>query len=929
MLPKILEQERSKAYASASRQDRLSYEAGLPRELSGELAIDTETTGLNPRRDKVVGISLSQQPEEAWAYRTLNVQLCLPPPSGNVVAHNWQFDEPALKQVGWDLDCSFDTMVAAYVLGKERLGLKWLSEHELDVKMQGIDDLILTGKYTMADVPWELVVPYACADADQTLQLKHKFAAELAAEPKLQDIFDLEMRVLPMLIRMTDVGVRLDVDHLKSLETEIEAEMNLVLAQLRQVVNKPEFNPDSPPQLSRLLFDELGIEPLRSTDTPGQFATSKEVLEELKGEHPIIDMVMQYRSLRTLLRTFITKLPEIVDPLTGRIHTQWKQTVVVTGRLSSSPNCLSPDTEVLTRTGWCRIDEYHHMPHGDSAEHIAQYDFATETISFVEPLRTIEVPTDEFVYRASQHIDLMATRNHRCPLVKRSGRLEIRNAEDYVGDRKQLHAGHYAFGSKRLSVAEITLIAAIQADGHLTSSGAIDWGLKKPRKIVRLRSCLKALGLKYTERPTSRGVTRLYLWAKDAALWRRYKRGYGHWVLELTRQTAERLLEEVLFWDGSWTTRSQYSSNDKTNADWIQILAVLTNRRANVREYTGSKNPNWQVDLTDRNYSWTTNTTCELIRAPEGVQGAAFCVQVPTSFFLIRRNGKVIVTGNCQNIPIHGEIGDKIRAAFVPTPGNCFVGSDYKAIEVRILAHLSQDERLCELITKGEDPHRLTASYVFSLKPEDVTDNLRQLGKTAFFAIAYRAGEYRISQLLRPMLTLAEATELVERRGTPPRLYDRSLATGSDPYIQLARLVIKGINKLYSGVGRWQEKEIARATERGYTESMDGRRRYLPFLREASKKARGASERIACNHPIQSSAADIMKRAMDAVWQAFKHEDWFMPELQVHDELQIEAPPEKADELEWAMKEIMPSVVKLSVPLEVDTKKGSSWADTH
>jgi len=274
---------------------------------------------------------------------------------------------------------------------------------------------------------------------------------------------------------------------------------------------------------------------------------------------------------------------------------------------------------------------------------------------------------------------------------------------------------------------------------------------------------------------------------------------------------------------------------------------------------------------------------------------------------------------------VRGNIGDRIRAAFVPNPGNVFVGGDYSNLEVRVLAHLSQDENLLNVINAGEDVHKLTACMAFGLKMDEVDwekegKALRDAGKITFFAVGYGAMENKIAQLFRPIITRSQAVELS----------NRTSYRNSDPYINVAKATIEGIYLAYPRLKVWKQENIRLCAQRGYAESMMGRRAYIENLLSTSSKARAQDERFVCNFPIQATASgDIMKLAMVAIWDILKDEDWWWPWGQIHDELQMEVPAEKAAEMQYIMEAIMPNVVELDVPLPVDVKVGTSWAQTH
>ena len=255
---------------------------------------------------------------------------------------------------------------------------------------------------------------------------------------------------------------------------------------------------------------------------------------------------------------------------------------------------------------------------------------------------------------------------------------------------------------------------------------------------------------------------------------------------------------------------------------------------------------------------------------------------------------------NLQNIPVRTEFGRQIRSCFVPLrEGEVFLSADYSQIELRLLAHLSEDEGLVEAFNSGADFHAATASRVFGVPIDQVTSELRSRAKAVNFGIVYGQQAYGLSQSLD--IPFGEAKDMIDR------------------YFEA-----------YPGVRRYLDETIAQARERGFAETMCGRKRHIVELRAKNAQQRGFGERTAMNHPMQGSAADIIKMAMNEVQRRLVNEGFEAKlMLQVHDELDFSVPEGEAERLAAMVREVMQNVVELKVPLVADVSWGPTWAEAH
>ena len=573
---------------------------------ANEFAVDLETSAKEVMICELVGISLSSSPGEAYyipvGHRGLSQISQLPlaqviaklkPVLEDAkipkIAQNGKFDMTVLAEYGIKLqNLNFDTMLAAYLLGEKSLGLKALAFNKLGVEMTPITDLIGKGpkQLSMAMATIEEVADYACADADITLRLKSVLDTELREEGLWQLFSEVEMPLVPVLVAMERNGVAIDVELLRDMSHSLGKDMLRLEAEVYNSLGY-RFNINSSQQLSRILYEELKLSKPRNTKSG---STKASTLEELKGTHPIIELVLQYRQLAKLKSTYTDAFCALVNPKTARLHTSFNQTGTTTGRLSSS-----------------------------------------------EP--------------------------------------------------------------------------------------------------------------------------------------------------------------------------------------------------------------------------------------------------------------------NMQNIPIRTELGGKIRQAVIAEPGWQLLSADYSQIDLRVLAHISQDPELIATFLRDEDVHAATASRIFNVPQDKVTTEMRRVAKTVNFGVIYGMSDYGLEQ----------ATSFSRE--------------------EASQFIIAYFEK-YPGVREYIENTKSQARELGYVQTVMGRRRYIPEIKSPNGQVRQAAERMAINMPVQGTSADIIKIAMVNLHREMEKQNLRSKmTLQVHDELLFEVPPEEIDRLKELVSSIMPQSLKLSVPLKIDVKLGKNWAE--
>lgn len=571
------------------------------------LSLDTETTNTDAMSAELVGMSFSYAENQAFyvpvpkereeAQKIVNkFKPVFENEKSIKVGQNIKYDMIVLANYGVSIKGKmFDTMIAHYVLQPElHHGMDYLAEVYLKYDTIKIEELIGTkgkNQRNMRDLSPTDIYKYACEDADVTLKLKNILEKELETNGVKELFEEIEMPLVPVLAYIERNGVRIDTEALKETSKHFTIRMREIEEEIYKLAGM-EFNVSSPKQVGEILFDRLKIvEKAKKTKT-GQYVTSEEVLESLKGKHQIVEKILDYRGLKKLLSTYIDTLPELINPKTGRIHTSFNQTVTATGRLSSS-------------------------------------------------------------------------------------------------------------------------------------------------------------------------------------------------------------------------------------------------------------NP------------------------------------------------------NLQNIPIRDDDGKEIRKAFIPDDGCEFFSADYSQIELRIMAHLSEDENMIEAFKEEQDIHAATAAKIYKINIDEVSREQRSKAKTANFGIIYGISVFGLAERLN--VDRKEAKELID-----------------------------GYFENYPKVKAYMDESIRSARDKGYIETIFKRKRYLPDINSRNAVVRGYAERNAINAPIQGSAADIIKVAMIRIYKRFMDEGIKSKMiLQVHDELNFSVLREEKEKVQQIVISEMEAAYKMKVPLLADCGWGQNWLEAH
>ena len=576
---------------------------------------DLETTGLDMFGNRIVGISLATKEHEAWyipfghhadvrprneieAEYTAILRPLFENEKIAKVGQNMKFDILFLRALGIRVKGEkWDTMLMHYLLDAEsRHGMDALAERYLNYSPISIESLIGKGakQLTMDMVGEERVAEYAAEDADITLRIYNALRPLLQKEEALLKLYsEVEAPMIDVLADMEWTGVRINSEALYNYSSTLSQKLAEIEAEIREMSGESEININSSRQLGELLFAKMRITDKPKMTKTKQFCTDEEYLQSFAGEHRVVDLILEYRGVKKLLSTYVNSLPQLVNPVTGHIHTSYNQAVTATGRLSSA-------------------------------------------------------------------------------------------------------------------------------------------------------------------------------------------------------------------------------------------------------------NP------------------------------------------------------NLQNIPIRDDLGRPIRSAFVASDERHeILSADYSQVELRLMAHLSGDENLCEAFREGKDIHAATAARIFKKEIDEVTSEERRRAKTANFGIIYGISAFGLSQRLR--IPRTEAKQLIE-----------------------------GYFESYPKVKEYMDRVVADAREKGYVETLFGRRRYLADIDSRNANARALAERNAINAPIQGTAADIMKLAMVGVARRFEAEGVHSRiTMQVHDEIVVDLLRSEREQVEKIVREEMEGAAKLSIPLTAECGVGENWLDAH
>jgi uracil-DNA glycosylase family 4 len=673
----------------------------------------------------------------------------------------------------------------------------------------------------------------------------------------------------------------------------------------------------------------------RATGSPGNTPAVVLSVEEI-GMHPVV-------AIRTSTKTFIAEgmlthncermfdrdypngkhLYGFCDE-NSRAHPRWS-VHKITGRWGSeAPVCFDGETEILTENGWARFDK---LPRNTR---VAQYhlDRGVGAIDFVMPTQYVKKQHDgEMIKLTGQAIDLFVTPDHRFPVrYRRKSRTwrDIR-ADEWRNDYHLPVAGNYVGGEWAPDRWYLAFLCAAQADGSWNGYGW-DFNFTEKRKVKRLHTALTQLGLSFhvSERtepnPFRPGETRRRrrtyvhqssLGTETANLLgleeKKPGKGiFGSWLLELTTKAMTAFRNEVMFWDGCHERDSQFSSSQKTSADWVQIACMLTGRRAKVRRYDGSDlqvEPNWQVDVAKRTNKrqrgapWYI-TTNQAKKSAEDWKGTVYCVSVPSSYIIVRRNGRAVIAGNCQNVPKADKKKGRpnLRSQVVAPYGRAFVAFDAKQLEARLIALMSGDPFLLNIFHNDRDIHTEFAKIVWpewESVPVDERKVRRDLIKRPEYGAFYA--------------------------GSIETLWKSVVRDYPSVTIGMIGKMVQVMKTHMPGVTAWHQNMMRVADQQGEIRSMIlGRRRCFPI------KQFDLSEVV--NFPIQSSGADLINLGLMDIMPRLPADAF--PILQIHDAVVFECDEDDQDLVKSLVVQSFTREVEYNgntMAFPVDAKSGKSW----
>lgn len=583
----------------------------------------------------------------------------------------------------------------------------------------------------------------------------------------------------------------------------------------------------------------------------------------------------------------------------GRLHPRFVTTGTSTGRFSSSTpnvqNCLDAQTEILTSRGWVLFKDL------TPADKVAQW-WPTGNVEYVYPQEIIvQTYSGKMISVRNEHINLRMTAEHRCPLVDRkTGALRVYSAEDYPEDRKQIHSGRAVDFTSSDSWAYTRLLVAAQADGHLNGYG-LCFRFTKRRKMERLREIVDELGLEYSYVDSNyRGDANLYI--KTCETVRRIERDLGtpkilpRKLLSLPYARRRELIQEVCLWDGHWDKSKEYYSKHKENCDLVQELCAISGYRSIISYYENSTGGScWIVRMTDRSYSLTTNS----IREEEIVENeTVYCVRVPSSYIIVRRNNRVCVTGNC---PKRGW-GKRVRKAFVPRDkDHVIVEADFSQLELRICLYLAGvDQKIIGadafswLVEKSGGLFEKAAQR-YGGKPRDIAKSISHAADYLEGLRLYNATELDYTRTRSEIESgalrvyhpkyMPDLREAWSFRGkivgfTGGNLAQRLFGSKSFENRRKALEIQEDIYfAAFPQIRHWQQKVLREVEDRGYVSSPAGR-----FLRLNDTPEKDA--KVAIAFLGQGVGASHVQSVMLEYWR--RHQQVFF--AQIHDALCGEFP---------------------------------------
>jgi DNA polymerase I-like protein with 3'-5' exonuclease and polymerase domains len=863
------------------------------------VAVDVETSSVDFMACKLWSISLAgcDGHDTAIAY-TLRDMRTLPPeaqavldrwvaailehPEISKVYHNAPFDYAVLRQKHFKIEGPLWDTLALHHLHQPDIphDLGGVGHTYLDVEPWKLDHDGQKQAYTHDLL--ELLF-YNAKDALNTAKLYQILKGEL--EPWCSaELQQYQMAAAQLAASMETYGIPVNMELRARRAAEIQAKLDDGLAWLRHYLNWPDFNPDAHTHVSRALYSNpnpahnfVGLTPTAFTDTGLPSTSYKDIIDHL--EHPWVRRFVDWKEARTTWSTIYKdkSYDEDGNPLgkagalaraiyaDSRAHIKWNPCGQKGSRWSSSPNCYDAETEVLTQRGWVA------WPDVESTDFLGQIDEGG-ICSLVKPeaLQSFEAPK-YLVHFHNRTVDHLVTLEHR----ERVQVQRLRNGR-YIPTEEETLAGAlacsipkgaafaqtargYATGTERVHPARIAVLCACQADGWRRAYGKGEaWAfyLTKKRKVKRLTKALEVLGTaaSWYATPLNRKAdgrkpqVAIYLRDCELKTWIDARLGaskeFGPWLLQWDEKSLRAFAREATQWDGRSARTSEYSSTSQACADWVQIAGVLSGTQTgHVRAWRGSQSKKdcYTVSQGQRDGRAGVRATRPKTVASRAGQ-RVYCATVPSGWLLTRRNGKVLVSGNSQNIQKgDGSWDQNHRIIFEAPEGRVIIGADKDQLELRLMACRAGVRELLEEMRKPDaDPHTLAAANVygdnFFQKPKQERKDLRNGVKNVVYASIYMAGWHTVWRTVRG------------KKFIPPRL--RALLTKQN---------VRHIHTSYFGqyveIPAYHKANEALVMNQGYIEIPPfGRRRPFPLLPPPMTEL--------ANWPIQTEGSDHVLREM-------------------------------------------------------------------
>lgn len=676
--------------------------------------------------------------------------------------HNTFYDNLVLHYNGIHVNnYTYDTMIMKHLLDENTENTldycSWIYTDKGGYKMEK-EVYLKSDKSNYANIPVDVLLNYNAGDASVTYELYDTFKPQILKEGLAFELANIRIPLQKALMEACIKGMRVNMDYVKELREKLNNEIKDVENKLLPLIKKFYgedahiistkeeeklysncWNINSAKCIRDLLFEKMKLKSYGQTESGEKSTNESSLLKLSRKGYDVADLLLKRKKLFKYKTTYIDGIEDLLDS-ENRVHPSFNVCGTATGRLScSNPNCFDDKTEVLTDSGWKLFKDL------NKTELLAQW--KDGIITFAKPLDYIEYPyNNKMVWLHNQHTDLCVTPDHNCLLLGSTNKPVFVKACDYRDYYKQLHGGIYAGGTTHYSPEFITLMVATQADGYYKKDGMIEFIFVKERKYNRLLDAVTKLGASFTHgiKGNKHGYyIRLCVHDKYNKLLKTIMptKVFTYDLLNLDSESRDLFIKELDYWDGCITRPLMYTSKVKQNVDVLQALLALNNRRSVTREQKGKYNTYYRFESTKNcNFSCTDNIHKEYI----DYRGSVYCVTMPEHTVVVKRNGKVVITGQCQQIP-----RDKtIKRIFEAPDGYELCEVDFSQAELRVMAALSNDVTMKNIYANDGDIHMELAKVCFNKPESEVTKEERTIAKTINFGIGYGAGPKTIKDTL-------------------------------------------------------------------------------------------------------------------------------------------------------------------------------------